>query len=119
MIRSQSKIRHIQRANLLLERRYLKEDDTTTLPQTIFWMSCDGNKNTLSPTSKESIKDTGEVKNGKKLYYFSSTPTDKGEKDQSYDVVGCVGVDACTDPKTCEYKFVIDDEGVITPADMI
>ena len=90
-----------------------------TIPQTLFWMSCDGNKNTLSPASKNSIKDAGEEKGGHKLYYFSQTPLDKGEKDKSFDVVGCVGVDKCVDPKTCTTKFYIDEEGFITSADML
>jgi hypothetical protein len=53
-------------------------------------MSCDGNKNTLSNESKSFIRDTGEKKSGYKLYYFSETPKDRGEKNSEYDVVGCV-----------------------------
>ena len=119
-MKSQSKIRHILRANLILERRFLKEEETTTLPETIYWMSCDGNKNTLSDIDKNKIKYAGEKKNGLNLYYFSATPEDKGEKDPSFDVKGCVGVDMCADGTTnCKYRFVIGTDGVITTEEML
>jgi hypothetical protein len=118
-MKSQSKIRHIQRANLILERRYLKEEETPTLPETIYWLSCDGHKNTLSDIDKNKIRYAGEEKNGLNLYYFSEIPKDKGEKDPKFDVIGCVGVDMCEDGTNCKYRFVIGTDGVMTTEDML
>jgi hypothetical protein len=120
-VKSFSKIKHIKNANLILEQRYLNEDAPSKIPEVLYWMSCDGNKNTLSNESKSFIRDTGEKKSGYKLYYFSETPKDRGEKNSEYDVVGCVGINKC-DPsnlQSCTSKFYIDKYNIITASDML
>jgi hypothetical protein len=96
VFKSQSKIRHTYNTNIIVERRFLKENRVDD--GSIYWRSCDGKLNKLSDESKNILK----LVDGENTYSFSVIPKDKSENGE-YEIKDCLGVYSTTD------KFKLED----------